>query len=345
MTAIAGLSTTKVAHPVLRLPLFGKLIGANAIIIAISAVLLSGAGKSAAPPSMPYAYFGLGALCVGVLINMWLVSVALRPIRELQRVAERVANGSWQERVRQFSHADSRIERLVDTTNQMLDRLAADRKRMKKLGAEVVYAQEEERALVARELHESVAQTLAAASFQLTGALASAIDKGSVESVKEARDLIGSAIEELQAVSHSLHPRVASDLGLPSALESLSTIVRNRSLIDVFLVTDVDAMGIPAPLAATLYRVAKEALHNVELRGDANSATIALTAREGAIELTIVDDGSGHPVTIHGSNDEEPGFRAAHERFSLAGGQMHIDRVPTGGTRVTARITTDRQAA
>ena len=313
----------------LGVPLYGKLIGANLVMLAISAFLLSGIGASVAPVALRYEYFVLAGLCVGVLINGWLVRLALQPIRELQRVAERVATGGWQERARHFPHADSSIGRLVETTNQMLDRLAADRSRMKKLGAEVVYAQEEERADVARELHESVAQTLAAASFQMTAALSRELDQRNVATVKEARELINAALEQLRSVSQSLHPRIASDLGLAAALESLARVVRQRSLIDVFVVTDVDGAIIPGPLSATLYRVAREAFHDVELRGDANSATIALTVKGGKIELTIIDDGSGHSGMTPTFGEGGSAFKEARKRFRWRAVRCILNGSPT----------------
>lgn len=331
---------------ILGVPLYWKLIGANAIIVALALFLLSGLGVSIAPISLPYDYFVLGSLLLGTLANVWLVRIALEPIRELQRVAERVSKGKADERGRAFPQADKRINRLIETTNQMLDRLEEDSRRLKKLGADVVQAQQEERADFARELHDSVAQTLTAASFTLTGILNSPHLADHTEAILEARELINSASEELRTVSQSLYPRVASDLGLPAALESLAKVVRQRSLIDVFIVTDMDSTVIPTGLTATLYWVASEALHEVELRGDANCATIALTTKAGEIELTIVDDGSGE---VSGDDENrraaETAFTAARDRFSLAGGTVHIDSVPDGGTRVTACITTNRKAA
>jgi signal transduction histidine kinase len=336
-------------HPIrwiLGVPLYWKLVGANAIIVALALFLLSGLGVSIAPISLPYDYFVLTSLLLGTLANVWLVRIALEPIRELQRVAERVSRGAVDERGRAFPQADKRINRLIETTNEMLDRLDEDSRRLKKLGASVVEAQQEERADFARELHDSVAQTLTAASFTLTGILNSSRKKNHAESILEVRELINSASEELRAVSQSLYPRVASDLGLPAALESLAKVVRLRSLIDVFIVTDLDSTFIPTALTATLYWVASEALHEVELRGDANCATIALSSKAGEIALTIVDDGRGEADgNAENTKAAETAFNAARDRFSLAGGRVHIDRVPDGGTRVTACITTDRKAA
>lgn len=345
MTAIAESSSVRnpMLRLVLRVPLFWKLVGANAIILLLSVFLLSSFGAAVAPIALPYEYFVLLGLTFGGIVNVWLVRIALEPVRELQQVAEMVANGVVTARGKNFPQADERIKRLVDTTNLMLDRLSDDRTRLKQLAAAVVAAEQAERSDVARGLHDSVAQTLTAATFVLTGALSNKMDGALAESIREAQELIRTACEELRSVSQSLHPRVASDLGLPAALESLANVVRQRSLIDVFIVTDIDAAGIPSTLTPTLYWVASESLHEAELRGTANCATIALTAKEGEINLTIVDDG-----TTDSTREAYPvdaAFQAARDRFSLAGGDVHIESIPDGGTRVTARITTDRKAA
>lgn len=329
---------------VLAVPLFWKLIGANAVIVALAAFLLSGIGASIAPISLPYDYFVLAGLALAVVVNVLLVRVALEPIRELQRVAEEVAKGASDARGRVFPQADNRVKRLIDTTNLMLDRIAEDKRRMKQLAAAVVSAQQQERSDVARGLHDSVAQTLAAATYLLTGALSNELKSNVADTIRESQELIRSACEELRTLSQSLHPRMVSDLGLPAALESLANIVRQRSLIDVFIVTDIDAQGIPGSLTPTLYWVASEALHEVELRGNANCATVALKAGGGEIELTVVDDGTNVPA-IRLMDGADAAFKAAQDRFSLAGGEVHIDRTPEGGRRVSARITIDRMAA
>lgn len=345
MTAMAESSSVQnpVLRLVLRVPLFWKLVGANAIILVLSVFLLSSFGAAVAPIALPYEYFVLLGLTFGGIVNVWLVRIALEPVRELQHVAEMVANGVVTARGKNFPQADERIKRLVDTTNLMLDRLSDDRARLKHLAAAVVAAQQEERSDVARGLHDSVAQTLTAATFVLTGALSNKMDDALAESIREAKELIRTACEELRSVSQALHPRVASDLGLPAALESLANVVRQRSLIDVFIVTDMDAEGISGTLTPTLYWVASEALHEVELRGTANCATIALTAKDGEINLTVVDDGTTD--STRDAQPADPAFQAARDRFSLAGGDVHIEAIPDGGTRVTARITTDRKAA
>src|SRR6202007_1617289 len=117
---------------------------------------------------------------------------------ELRR--RRVAEGRLSERVPASVVADRDLAQLSTTINDMLDKLAAGRERMRKLGAEGVYAEERERARVARELHDSVAQLLAAASFQAAAIAYEIGDHEASPRVAEVRQLLRSAIEEIRNV-------------------------------------------------------------------------------------------------------------------------------------------------
>jgi signal transduction histidine kinase len=230
------------------------------------------------------------------------------------------------------------------TINEMLDTLSAGRERMRKLGAEVVYAEERERAQVARELHDSVGQTLAAASFQVAAAAHEIGSHPASPRIATVRELLRTALEEIRNVSRSLHPRVASDLGLPAALEALSDATQQRSLLDVKVNVDISGVVIPAALSATLYRVAQEALRNVERHADAGHATVSLRARPGYVELEVNDDGRGFEGPLEKKRGES-GLATMRERLSLAGGELHIHTAADRGTRVIAWVGMDTEAA
>jgi len=283
-------------------------------------------------------------LIVGATVNLVLVRLALRPINELQRVAKLVSQGRLGERVPASIVADRELMHLSTTINEMLDSLAAGRERMRKLGAEVVYAEERERAQVARELHDSVGQTLAAATFQMAAVAHEIGDHSASARLAGVRELLRTALEEIRNVSRSLHPRVAADLGLPTALEALGDATQQRSLIDVQVTVDIAGVTIPSALAATMYRVAQEALRNVERHADAGRATVSLRARPGYVELEVKDDGRG----FEGPKEQkraESGLATIRERLSLAGGELHIDTTGDRGTRVTAWVGMDTEAA
>ena len=333
----------RLLRPILGIPLELKLLGANLIIVAV-AVLLLFAPVSLHTARLTDAYVVVAALIVGASVNFGLVRLALRPIDALERVAKRVSEGRLSERVPASIVADSELTRLSTTINGMLDNLAAGRERMRKLGAEVVYAEERERAEVARELHDSVGQMLAAASFQVTAAAHEIGNHKASPRLAEVRELLRTALEEIRNVSRSLHPRVATDLGLPSALEALGDATQQRSLVDVRVNVDISGVVIPAALSATLYRVAQEALRNVEKHSDAGHATVSLRARPGYVELEVSDDGRGFEGALEKKRGES-GFTTMRERLSLAGGALHIDTARDRGTRVTAWIGMDTEAA
>jgi len=316
-----------------------KLLGANLIIV-IVAVLLLGATSS---PHLGDSYVFVVALIVGAAVNLALVKLALGPIDALEHVARRVSEGHLSERVPASLVADRGLTHLSTTINAMLDTLETGRDSMRKLGAEVVYAGERERARVARELHDSVAQTIAAANFQITAAAHEIGDHPASPWLTSARELMRTAVEEVRNVSRSLHPRVAADLGLPTALEALGDAAQQRSL-DVQVRLDISEVVIPPALSTTLYRVAQEALHYVERHANAGHATLTLCARPGYVQLEVTDDGCGFEGPTEKERGEA-GLATMRERLSLAGGELHIDTTGDRGTRVTAWIGMDTEAA
>jgi signal transduction histidine kinase len=349
LASIAGRKPAALApawlRAVLGVSLELKVLGANLIIlaIAVAALLLPLHSRPARWSELAIVF---AALAAGVTVSYVLIRLALKPVQDLERIARRVSDGRVRERVPLSLIADPDLAHLASTMNEMLDNLAAGRERMRKLGAEVVYAQEKERAQVARDLHDSVAQTLAAAGFQIAAAANQVgLNAGSVP-LASARELIRAALEEIKTVSRSLHPRVADDLGLPAALDSLADATRQRSLIDVRVSCNIAGVSLTGALSTTLYRIAQETLRIVERDADAGSATVALFARsDGVIELEIVDDGSGldEPLEAVRAN---PILCRMRQRLSLAGGDLHIDSGAGGkGTRVVATVSVGGEAA
>ena len=338
-----GWRATRWVRLILGIPLQVKLLGANLVILGVAVLVLFGP-IHLHPGRVTDIYVVMTALIMGAAVNLALVRVALRPIEALERVARLVSEGRLGARVPPSIVADRELTRLSTTINEMLDSIAAGRDRMRKLGAEVVYAEERERAQVARELHDSVGQTLAAASFQVAAIANEIADHPASPRLAIVRELLRSALEEIRNVSRSLHPRVTTDLGLPAALEALGDATQQRSLVDVQVNVDISGVVIPAAVSATLYRVAQEALRNVERHADASHATVSVRARPGYVELEVDDDGRGFEGPVEKRRGES-GLAAIRERLSLAGGKLHIDTTRNRGTRVVAWIGMDTEAA
>jgi len=199
---------------VLEVPLEAKLLGANLIIVAVAVLFLFGPIQIRAGRLFD-AYVVATALILGAIVNFVLVRLALGPIESLERVATWVSEGRLAERVPASIVADHELARLSKTINGMLDSLAAGRERVEKLGEEVIYAEERERAQVAQELRDSVGQKLADASFEIAASANETKSDARAARLANARALLRAAIEEIRNISRSSHLHFPADLGLP----------------------------------------------------------------------------------------------------------------------------------
>lgn len=331
----------RIYRRLLAVPLAAKLIGANVIVVA-SAILTQSvvfAGRNGAELVTV-----IVALAAASLVSVLLVRVALRPIEELEDLAERVSAGDFEARGDPSPFADKDLSRLGATVNSLLDSLAAERKRIQSLGAEVVRAQDLERANVSRELHDSIAQTLAAVRFQLAAAMREE-EPGEVRNrLAAANGMISAAMDEVMNVSYSLHSRVAEDLGLEAALGTLVRQVHDRSGLEVTVNTSPVAHAIPSGVSATLFRVAEEALRDIEMRSEAKSATVDLRVLDGRVRIEIAGDGRGASSGLHDLGLRS-GLASVKDRVMLAGGKMAIDSTSRGGTLVIAELQTMKAAS
>ena len=332
-----GVGFAGVLRSLLRIPLVLKVMGANGLIIAVALVLV---GNGLWGDNQGELVVVLGALAVVCVVNLLLVRLALSPINQLEEVAERVSAGDFAARARPSLVSDPQLSRLSDTVNALLDSLAAERRRIQKLGVEVVTAQDTERARIAGELHESIAQTLAAVRFQLSAAAARSSDPAMHNSLATTRGMIGSVMEEVRGISQSLHPRLADDLGLVIALEALAQQTRERTGLAVRVIADIGQKSVPAGVAATLFRVAQESLKNAEARGAEGTVSVLLYAKNGAIGLEVTDSNEGLDSGDAKVDNSGNGLATIMDRVVLTGGVMRIASEQNGGTTVTAELRT-----
>lgn len=327
----------RMVRSLLRIPLVLKVMGANTLIVVVALVLV---GNGLWGDNEAQLIVVLGALTVVCIVNLLLIRLALSPIKHLEQVAERVSGGDFVARALPSFVADPQLARLSDTVNVLLDSLAAERRRIQRLGVEVVTAHDTERARIAGELHESIAQTLAAVRFQLSAAAAGTSDMEMQNSLATARGMIGKVMEEVRGISQSLHPRMADDLGLVIALEELAQQTGERSGLKVKVTANIGQKRVPAGVAATLFRVAQESLKSAEARAAAGTAEILLYASDGRICLEVSDDSQGLDSGDSNVDNSGIGLATIRDRVALTGGVMRIASEQNGGTKVTAELRT-----
>jgi len=222
------------------------------------------------------------------------------------------------------------VERLELAFLRMLRRLEAERRRA---GTVALRAQEEERARVARDLHDEVNQSLTGLLLRLEAAREAAPPELEAQ-LAETKALANQAMRELLSLARQLRPTALDDLGLAAAtagqVEQLS-----RADFEATFAADGDFSDLGGDAQLVVYRVAQEALSNAARHSDAGHVTVALRRREdGGVELEVADDGCGFAF-----DDSESGLGIAgmRERALLAGGELTIESRPEAGT--TIRLT------
>ena len=323
------------AERALRVPLLGKLVGANLLIV-LAALVVVVAERQHVLPGNAVSILGV-ALALSLVVNLGLVHVALRPLSELELTAARVSAGDLGARVSDSPLADRDMARVGTTLNTLLDNLTNDRARVRRLAAQVISAQDEERARVARELHDSTAQMLAAVMLQL-GVAARENESPALDArIATVRDMVADALEEVRSLSHTIHPRVLDDLGLAAALSWLARQTREQESLDAEAFAD-DGAPIPRLEATVLYRVAQESLRNAVRHARAHRVEVWLRRTPTTATLEVVDDGRGFDVRRAEERRPGMGLFSMRERVGLVNGTLVVESVPGRGTRVVATV-------
>jgi len=222
------------------------------------------------------------------------------------------------------------VERIELAFLRMMRRLEAERRRA---GSAALQAQEEERARVARDLHDEVNQSLTGLLLRLEAAREAAPPELETE-LAETKALANQAMRELLSLARQLRPTALDDLGLAAAtagqVEQLA-----RGEIAARFNADGDFSDLPDDAQLVVYRVAQEALSNAARHSDAGSVEVHLRRlAEGGVELTVADDGRGFAFA---ESERGLGIGGMRERALLIGGQLTIESRPDRGT--TVRLT------
>jgi PAS domain S-box-containing protein len=200
----------------------------------------------------------------------------------------------------------------------------------RELSRSILNAQEGERQRVARDLHDGVNQLLSSAKFRLN-------PSSSHAELNQARELIEKAISEVRLISRNLRPSELDDIGLPAALRSLAHDFEKRSGIGT-RVRSRAGRSLPVEVDMALYRIAQEALNNVEKHSGATRAEVSLACSDYKAHLTVRDNGSGFASNFNPETERGWGLKNMRERAALLGGNLALSSVPAKGTRISISI-------
>ena len=200
-------------------------------------------------------------------------------------------------------------------------------------------AQEEERRLIARELHDDVTQRMAGLAIAI-GAIErdeggiGAKRSGKLRAMREALEQLAS---EVNGLSRKLHPSIIEDLGLIDAFESECERLEAGGSFEIRFVHENLPDAIPVELSLPLYRIAQEALRNVQKHAQSKRVDLGLTKAEGMLHLSIRDHGVGfRPADAR--SGAGIGLASMQERTKLSGGRFSVESSPGNGTTIRVSI-------
>jgi PAS domain S-box-containing protein len=209
------------------------------------------------------------------------------------------------------------------------------------LAGRLIAAQEQERARIARDLHDDISQQLAAISIALSGCKRRPETRGRTELLEVltvAQRQTVELAEEIRLLSHDLHPGVIKHAGLVDAVRSHCREFAQQHALSVV----VDAEGNPIvddmTIALCLYRIVQEALRNVARHAEARQVHVIVQGIQDEVSLTVADDGKGFNLTKVREHGGGLGLRSIDERVRLVGGQLSIETAPGMGTTLTVLV-------
>ena len=200
----------------------------------------------------------------------------------------------------------------------------------------------EERARLARELHDSVTQLLYSLGLYAETGLELA-ESGEMQGMADYLDRIGraaqQALKEMRALIYELRPPVLAEEGLVGALQQRLDTVERRAGVESILLAE-GVLELPAMIESGLYYIAQEALNNALKHAAATSVKVHLCAGDEQVELVVTDNGAGFDPDITGGM----GLIGMRERAAKMGGELTIRSTPKQGTRIKILIRKKQKA-
>jgi two-component system, NarL family, sensor histidine kinase UhpB len=273
------------------------------------------------------------SVAVGASANVILLRRRFAPLEDLIAQMERVDlshPGALLPPSIDGSAETEEVERIELAFLRMMRRLEAERRRA---GSAALAAQEEERARVARDLHDEVNQSLTGLLLRLEAAREAA-PPGLEPEIAETKALANQAMRELLELARRLRPTALDDLGVAAAIAGLTKRL-GEGEVEATARIEGDFTDLADDAGLVVYRVAQEALSNAARHSEARAVEVTLRRDADGVELAVADDGRGFAFA---DSERGLGIGGMRERALLVGGTLVIESRPGAGTTVRLRI-------
>ena len=247
------------------------------------------------------------------------------------------------ERTLGLARANDLLRREIKERKETELALLESEGKLRFLSSQLLKTQEEERKSIARELHDSIGQSLAAIKFtveNVVGEIGRDQSGRMPHSLELIIPVVQNAMEEARRIYTGLRPSVLDDLGIIATIGWFCReFQKTYGRICIEPQIDIDEEEIPEPLKIVIFRIVQEALNNIARHSKAELVSLSLERKDGLLCLDIEDNGTGfdlHSVLGESSHEKGLGITGMMERAELAGGTFTIESVIGVGTIVHA---------
>ena len=276
-------------------------------------------------------------------LRLALLEIVLRRIDQIAR--EREGARIRQERLTiELNERLAQSERLALALSKETELRTAVEGDLTEVLRRTVADQEIERQRIARELHDTLGQslTMLQMGLQAIGQEVPASEKLQ-QRLNNMKNLASSLGRDVNRLATEIRPTSIDDLGIQNAIESLLESWSENSSFKYYLHLSPKEMRLPKTVENTLYRVLQEILTNVVRHADASNVGVILNVADGEVSMIVEDDGRGFPADeeqARNSPARRLGLLGIRERLALVGGSLEIESSPGRGATVFVRIPT-----
>ncbi len=225
--------------------------------------------------------------------------------------------------------------------SELIAENAALRDHLRRLASEVLMVEENERHNLASDLHDSVGQSLVVAKMKMETLLSAAPPDEQVGVLQEIRGTLEEVIRQTRTLIFNISPPILYDLGLEAALDSLIAHTRKAENLCISYNPGKITPPLGSELSVILFRAVRELLSNAVKYAKARNIGVAVSAKNGIIEIVVEDDGVGfdaEAVLSYKADRFGYGLFSIRERLKNYEGQMHIYSRKSAGTRITLMV-------
>lgn len=261
---------------------------------------------------------------------LWIITrQVVIPLQKLEKLTQALGGGDYSaidQPVGGIGEVRSLQNRMVD----MAENLRKARLSLEGYIGSITRGVEDERLRIAREVHDEPLQSLIALKHRM--------QSGKDVDLAENKTTVQEVIDDLRSLVRGLRPVILDDLGLAAALETLTRQAEQESGLPVKFIGEGDELRMPAEVELAFFRIAQEALTNIQKHARASQVGIRLDFQGDAVKMEITDDGKGFTVPERLDQmamDGHYGLVGMVERAKGMGAGIEFHSTPDGGTRVT----------